>query len=378
MAGTDWLRLGLVRGLHGHRLTRLLEHFGSTAALLSADRRELMELGLSTVTAAQLRTPDRDALEAGQAWLDSAGHRLLSWADADYPPLLRKIPDPPIVLWLRGHADALQRAQLAVVGSRKATHAGLDDARCFAARMAGAGLAITSGLARGIDGAAHEGTLDAGGVTVAVCGTGPERVYPACHRQLAERILDRGAVITEYPPGTVAHAGNFPRRNRIISGLALGTLVIEAGRRSGALITAHLAAHQGREVFAIPGSIHNPLTRGCHHLIRNGAKLVENVADIGEELGPLLGGLRDAIEQNAGSLLRNANPRTDDPQYRRLLSCLGWEPVGADELVARSGLTAAEVSSMLLMLELENRVRPLAGGRYQQREEGVHDERDRA
>jgi DNA processing protein len=250
---------------------------------------------------------------------------------------------------------------LAIVGSRNPTPVGQQTAREFAAHLAACGLTIASGLAIGVDGAAHEGALDSGR-TVAVLGTGPDRVYPAAHRDLARRIADEGALVTEYPPGTTAVGRNFPRRNRIISGLSLGTLVTEAALRSGSLITARCAVEQGREVFSIPGSIHNPLARGCHALIRDGAKLVETAADILEELAPLLGSF------TAETPRQTENGKGDesglDAEYRLLLATMGHDPASPDELIRSTGLPAESIASMLLLLELEGYVSSCPGGRY--------------
>ena len=378
MAFVDWLKLGLARGLHGHSLDALLDHFGDIEHLVRAGQRELQQLGVTATAAARVAAPDQRLLDECQAWLSSPGHSAVTWRDRDYPILLREIRDPPVLLFVRGERAVLQLPQFAIVGSRNASAGGVDNARRFAGEIAAAGFCVTSGMAHGIDGAAHRAALDRGCLTIAVCGTGPDLVYPAAHRRLASQIARSGAVVTEFPVGTRARRSHFPARNRLISGMTVGTLVVEAGQRSGALITARLATSQGREVFAIPGAIQNPVTRGCHQLIRQGAKLVERVEDIAEELGPLVGSLRDSIEQNTADTSRTSGSKHADPQYRRLLRCLGWDPVSTDELVARSGLTAAEVSSMLLILELEDRVQPLAGGRFLQREEGAHDERDRA
>jgi len=309
-------------------------------------------------------------------WLARADAHLLTPADAGYPPLLREIPSPPPQLFVRGNVDALALPQLAIVGSRHATPAGAETAHSFAAHLAARGFCITSGLAEGIDAAAHRGALAAQGRTIAVCGTGPDIVYPRQHEALADEIVaGGGAIVSEFAPGTPVFRGNFPRRNRLISGLAVGTLVVEASLRSGALITARHAMEQGREVFAIPGSIHNPVARGCHHLIRNGAKLVETAADIVDELGGLLASLRldesaersefalDAAPGNADSIAESA--AENDADYTRLLACMAWDPVDVDTLVARSGLTIGEVSSMLLLLEMRGSVRALQGGRYQ-------------
>ncbi len=368
MAQNDWLILAATPGLHGHKLDALLAGLGSVEAIVAAAEHTAIAQVLTPQSAQRLKSPDKKRLIKAQQWLTQSQHGLVTWSDEDYPGLLREIADPPVALFVRGDAKHLNLPQIAVVGSRQATPGGVEIAGRLSEQLTRAGFCITSGLARGIDAAAHRGALAAGGVTLAVCATGPDRVYPAVHRKLAGDIAKRGVVVTEYLPGTRPQAYRFPRRNRIISGLATGTLVVEAGLRSGALITARLAAEQGREVFAVPGSIHNPVARGCHQLIRNGAKLVETTQDLVEELGGLLGNLAASIEQNPATNTRRKTP--DDPQYAQLLSCMGWDPVSADQLVTRSGLTAAEVSSMLLILELEGHIVPLPGGRYQQREEG--------
>ncbi|HFD81242.1 MAG TPA: DNA-protecting protein DprA, partial [Gammaproteobacteria bacterium] len=295
------------------------------------------------------------------------GNRILTLADADYPPLLKATPDPPALLFLHGDADYLLQPQLAIVGSRNPSRDGAALAHEFAAHLARHGLTITSGLALGVDAAAHQGALDGGGATVAVAGTGLDRVYPARHRELAHRIAASGVLVSEYPPGTAPVAGNFPRRNRIISGLSMGTLVVEAALRSGSLITARAALEQGREVFAIPGSIHNPLARGCHALIREGAKLVETGEDVLEELAPLLRLSR--TDDPGEASLEPAGEPADKPrrlsrEYRQLLDCMGYGPISVDQLVERSGLTPDQVCSMLLLLELEDYVVSGSGGRY--------------
>jgi len=303
-------------------------------------------------------------------WLARPDAHRLTPADAAYPALLREIPDPPPELFVRGSLDALSLPQLAIVGSRHATPGGTETAHQFAAHLAARGFCITSGLAEGIDAAAHRGALAVPGRTIAVCGTGPDIVYPRHHEALADEIVAQGgAIVSEFAPGTRVFRGNFPRRNRVISGLAVGTLVVEASVQSGALITARHAMEQGREVFAIPGSIHNPVARGCHRLIRNGAKLVETAADIVDELGGLLATLRTddapARGATAGPDAGSGEVETD-ADYARLLACLAWDPVDVDTLVTRSGLTIGEVSSMLLLLEMQGSVRALSGGRYQQ------------
>jgi DNA processing protein len=279
---------------------------------------------------------------------------------AALPALLADLPDAPERLFVRGEPETLRLPCLAIVGSRNPTQGGRDNAYRFARHLARTGFCIVSGLAEGIDAAAHEGALDAGGCTIAVLGHGPEQVYPASNRKLAERIAESGAIVTEYPPGTPPRRFHFPARNRIISGLSLGTLVVEAARRSGSLITARLAGDQGREVFAIPGSIHNPLARGCHALIRQGARLVESADDILSELPHLVG----ALMQNEAQEVRAETPRERDEDYVRLLDAIGFDPQTPDELARKSTLTIDQVSSMLLILELEGEIESLPGGRF--------------
>ncbi len=319
--------------------------------------------------AAWLDAPDETRLAQDLAWLAEPGHRLLRCTEADFPPLLETIPQPPAALFVAGDAGLLLHPQVAIVGARGASPAGLEHARRFASALALAGFTVTSGMAEGVDGAAHEAALDAGGATVAVVGTGPDRVYPRKHHVLAQCIVAQGALVSEFPPGTAARADHFPRRNRIISGLALGTVVVEAGLQSGSLITARLAGEQGREVFALPGSIANPLARGCHRLIRDGARLVEEPAEVAEALAPAARALgvelAERLARPDAPLPAAGGGRHDDPDYQRLLAALGHDPASLDELVQRSGLAAAALSSMLLMLELEGRVAGLPGNRYQ-------------
>ena len=268
---------------------------------------------------------------------------------------------------MAGDASLLLHPQVAIVGARAASASGMAHARAFARTLAEAGFTITSGMADGIDGAAHAAALDAGAKTLAVIGTGPDRVYPRKHHALARRLVEHGALVSEFPPGTAARADHFPRRNRIISGLALGVLVVEAGLRSGSLITARLAAEQGREVFALPGSIHNPLASGCHRLIRDGARLVECAAEIVELLAPAARslGLELAARLGGEEVGTVTTATAADADYRRLLSALGHEPATMDELVQRTELSAAALSSMLLMLELDGRIERRSGNAYQ-------------
>lgn len=280
---------------------------------------------------------------------------------AAQPVLLASIAGAPSTLYVRGNADALHLPCLAIVGSRNPTRGGRDNAYRFARHLATTGFCIVSGLAEGIDAAAHEGALDAGGATIAVLGHGLDQIYPAGNRDLAERIVSGGALVSEYPAGTPPKRWHFPERNRIISGLSLGTVVVEAARQSGSLITARLAGEQGREVFAIPGSIHNPMARGCHQLIRDGARLVESADDILSELGSLVGGLLTADHGESPDIVQSG-PR--DPDYVRLLDALGFDPKTPDELARDSTLTIEQVSSMLLILELEGEIESLPGGMF--------------
>ena len=291
------------------------------------------------------------------------GGRRLRLADAGYPPQLRAIADPPPVLHVLGDPAALSGPAIAIVGSREPTPAGRETAFEFARGLASAGLVVASGLAAGVDAAAHRGALEAGGRTVAVCGTGLDLVYPQANAELAARIVAQGALISEFPPGTLPLPHHFPRRNRLISGLALGVLVVEARYRSGSLITARLAADQGREVFALPGSIHNPLARGCHRLIRDGARLVETVEEVLAGLqADLFGALCERPAQAPDSTAFSGGAL--DREAKILLNACGFEPVDVDTLVARTGFPAGSVASMLVLLELRGEVESCAGGLY--------------
>ena len=336
------------------------------------DRLKAHSVPLGEPARAWLSQPDEPLLAADLAWLAQPGRRLLRCTEADFPPQLEHIPQPPAALFVVGDASLLLYPQVAIVGARAASAAGKAHAQVFARALAEAGFAITSGMADGIDGAAHLATLDAGAKTLAVMGTGPDRVYPRKHHELARRIASQGALVSEFPPGTAARPDHFPRRNRIISGLTLGTLVIEAGLRSGSLITARLAAEQGREVFALPGSIHNPLARGCHRLIRDGARLVENAAEIIETLTPLARSLGGQLAARLGGengtpvrSLSSAMGYLADHDYCLLFAELGHDPATMDDLVLRTGLSAAALSSMLLILELDMRIERLPGNCYQ-------------
>ena len=344
-------------GLGPAALRLLLKQFGSPHEALAASPSALQHAAGAPIAAALRRGAARDAVDAGLAWLEQAGHHLLTLADAAYPPLLLHTPDPPVVLYVAGRIELLAHPALAVVGSRSPTPRGAADAEAFAAVLSDAGLTIVSGLAFGIDGAAHRGGLRGAASSVAVVGTGLDRVYPARHRDLAHELAVRGALISEFALGTPPIAGNFPRRNRILSGLARGCLVVEAALRSGSLITARQALEQGREVFAVPGSIHSPLAKGCHWLIKQGAKLVESAQDVLEELH-LAGAATPEPQARAAALT---------PEQLAVLDNLGYDPADLDTVCLRCGLTPDAASAMLLALELDGHVDRLPGGLYQRR-----------
>lgn len=376
-----WLILLRTPGFGPASLRALIERVGAPPAALACARRGDVDR-LDAEARAWLRAPDQARIDADLAWLADADHALLTFDEEEFPALLQEIPSPPAALFIAGDPTTLWRPQIAIVGSRNASHGGLDCAQSFARALALAGFTITSGLAEGIDAAAHAATLGTGGHTVAVLGTGPDVVFPRKHAALAKRIGASGALVSEFPPGTPGHPSHFPRRNRIISGLALGTLVIEASLRSGSLITARNAAEAGREVFAVPGSIHNPLARGCHQLIRNGARLVETAQELIAELEPLALRLADSLRERLAlpppaatlppaervTARRSvASPQGDDPDQRCLLSALGHEAVGIDVLAERTGFAVARLSSMLLMLELDGMVTAAGGGAFLRR-----------
>ncbi len=354
-------------------LRALLDRHGDAEAALAAGPAAWREAGIAATRWPLLLQPDVACLDADLAWLAIPGHHVIGWHQPDYPALLRQAPTPPGVLFVAGDPDLLWHPQLAIVGSRRPSAAGRDHARQFAAAFAGRGLVVTSGLAEGVDTAAHLGAL-ATGRTVAVVGTGPDLAYPAGNRALLDRIRECGAVVSEHPPGTRPLATHFPSRNRIIAGLALGTLVVEAAMRSGALITARLAAEAGREVFAVPGSISNPMARGCHRLIRQGAALVEEPEEVLAVLGPVAADLAEALRARLHGAAGGALPRQtafaltprDGVQEARLWQALGHDPATSDQLAARTGLTVANLSAMLLAMELDGRV-TAEHGRYTRR-----------
>ena len=363
-AAAAWLRLSLTPGIPAEAARNAAAQPGGLDALLSAGRGALAAAGIPDAAARELTGPAPDWLPATLDWLAAPGHDLLTLADPDYPPLLKLALDAPVALFLRGDRALLGEPHFAIVGSRNPTPQGADNAHAFAKYLAECGLVICSGLAAGIDAAAHRGALAAGAPTTAVLGCGPDRIYPAENAGLAQRIEAGGLIVSEYLPGTRPRKEHFPRRNRIISGLSLGTLVTEAAVQSGSLITARYASEQGREVFAIPGSIHNPVTRGCHALIRQGAKLVETAQDVLEELAPQLRPLLTPATEHAQPPVGAAQAGHLDGDYCQLLDAMGYDPVAPDELIRRTGLPAQSVSSMLLLLELEGYVSSQPGGRY--------------
>lgn len=351
-----WLRLTLIPGVGGESRRQLLKTFGLPEAVFSAGAGPL-RAAVGATLAERLLGHDCEAeIDAAMAWADQPGNHIVTLADAAYPQALLAAADPPVLLYAKGQVELLNRPAIAVVGSRNATKQGEATAEHFAATLSAAGLTIVSGLALGIDAAAHRGAMTARGSTIAVIGTGADRIYPSRNEGLARDIADKGIVISEFPLGTPAVAANFPRRNRLIAGLGRGCLVVEAAERSGSLITARLAAEAGLEVFAIPGSIHSPLSKGCHKLIKQGAKLVDCAEDILEELR------WEAVVAGAPVA---AAPPPDDPEAAHLLAALGYDPCGLDTLAQRTGLTADRLLAMLLPLELDGHVAQLPGGRYQ-------------
>ena len=348
-----WLALSLTRGLGGEGARQLLKAFGSPEAIFAAPVSLLKEyVKASVVTEISKGISDAATIPV-ELWLQDENNHVITLADADYPKALLNIPDPPILLYVKGQRDLLNQPVLAIVGSRSATPQGKSNATAFAQALSDAGLCIVSGMAQGIDAAAHRGGLQGQGSSIAVVGTGLDRVYPASNRELAHVLANEGVLLSEFSLGTPPIASNFPRRNRIISGMSLGCLVVEASLQSGSLITARLAMEQGREVFAIPGSIHAPQSKGCHALIKQGAKLTESAQDILDEL----------------SCVFQATPicpaNTIDAPDHEFLAQLGYDPVSLDTLSDRSGLTISQLSAMLLTLELDRRVQTLPGNLYQ-------------
>ena len=359
------LQLVHTKGIGPKTAIKLLNIFGSYHAIVSASHSALRSSGLSEKKIESLLSQNnKTAMDADRRWADAPGNHLLAINDPAYPERLKCIPDPPLVLYVKGDPEVLQTSQLAVVGSRNPTPSGTETAFEFARYLAQMGLTITSGMALGIDAAAHKGALAQAGLTVAVAATGLDRVYPARHESLAHSIIEEGVIVSEMPIGTRPRAEFFPRRNRIISGLSLGTLVVEAAVQSGSLSTARHSAEQNREVFAIPGSIHSPQSRGCHHLIRQGAKLVETADHILEEIGDLVVNSQPLIAPETTKETAGESAVELDESYQQLLAAIDFSPQSVDRLIERCGLPAKDVSSMLLMLELDGRISAVGAGKY--------------
>jgi DNA processing protein len=355
--------LGRLPRLTGAQVRNSIAQAGSLESLAALPLGTLSGLGWPSGAVAALRSLDAELPESDLASCQRHSLQLLAAGEPGYPDALLEIDSAPPLLYVRGQVAALSLPQLAIVGSRNPTGAGRASAREFAEHFARTGLTITSGLASGIDSAAHEGALAADSATIAVCATGLDSVYPGSNKQLADRIVANGALVSEFPPGTPPRPENFPQRNRLISGLSIGVLVVEAARRSGSLITARCAGDQGRDVFAIPGSIHSPQSHGCHQLIRTGAKLVESAQDVLEELripiqNQLLTPVKSAAAKPGSGLVAM------DKDFEILLHALGFAPASLDQLVARTGLATGPVASMLLMLELQGEIEVAPGGRY--------------
>lgn len=346
-----WLALSLTRGLGGEGARRLLKEFGSPDAVFAASIASLKSVIKADVATEIAKGIADEQVSPALTWLEDRNNHVVTLADSDYPQALLNTADPPLLLYVKGRLDLLNRPSLAVVGSRNATPQGINNAEAFARSLSEAGLCIISGMAHGIDAAAHRGALHGQGSSIAVVGTGLDKVYPAANRNLAHALAQQGALVSEFPLGTPPLAANFPRRNRIISGMSVGCLVVEGSLQSGSLITARLALEQGRDVFAIPGSIHAPQSKGCHALIKQGAKLVESAQDVLEELRVVVPPAHNSPDQQE--------------TVSALLEQVGFDPIDADTLCVRCGLTIAELSAMLLTLELEGRISALPGGLYQ-------------
>lgn len=358
-----WISLGNIRGIGPQTFCQLLNIFGSPSHIYAASLKQLKEVVSDQIACEINQGVNHDALADSLHWLSLANNHLVTLADAEYPQSLLEIADPPPFLYAKGNLALFNQPSIAIVGSRNASVQGEKNAEAFAHDLCGYGLCIVSGLALGIDGAAHRGALKAGGATIAVVGTGLDIVYPAKHRDLAHQIVERGLVVSEFALGTPSKPQNFPKRNRIISGLSLGCLVVEANLQSGSQITARMAAEQGREIFAIPGSIHSPMSKGCHQLIKQGAKLVDCLQDIVEELK--LNARTGHLTKEADTIDSTANPDHQIEDDNSILKMMGFEPMALEQIVTISGLTVGEVSSMLMLLELEGKLTRLAGGQYQ-------------
>ncbi len=348
-----WLALLRIPGIGSKTFIKLLDSY-SPERLFSQSHATLSALGLKQKSIDSIKSPDWSLVEDDLHWVNQSGNSVITFYHDLYPSQLKEIDNPPPLLFARGNNKLLSQTQISIVGSRNPSPLGNQTAIDFAQSLAQQGFTITSGLALGIDAASHQGALNVKGHTIAVTGTGLDRVYPARNKELATKIAETGLLISEFPPGTTAKANHFPRRNRIISGLCIGLLVVEAAKKSGSLITARMALEANREVFAIPGSIHNPLARGCNALIKEGAKLVESTQDILEELGEYNQQPEEQYQENLKTIL--------DLEQQNLLNLIMFSPTSVDWLVEKSGFPVEVISSMLLMLELQGSIATTPGG----------------
>ena len=360
-----WLALNQTQGLGNAALCQLLTKFGSPEAIYSTSISQLREIVDEGTARKITQGIDADVIAPTLDWLQKDNAHIVTLADSEYPQKLLEISNPPAVLYAIGNLHWLNHPSIAMVGSRSATPQGEKNAEEFAQSLCNLGLCVVSGMALGIDGAAHRGALKANGATIAVVGTGLDIVYPARHRDLAHKIAERGLIISEFPLGTPSKAQNFPRRNRLISGLSLGCLVVEANINSGSLITARLATEQGREVFAIPGSIHSPVAKGCHLLIKQGAKLVESTQDILEEIKHLLPVAKQTTHSPTGLMTHLGANETNGSEANTVLALMGYDAINFDNLQQLSALTTDSLSAMLMMLELDGKITVLQGNQYQ-------------
>jgi DNA processing protein len=360
-----WLALSHIN-ISSQKLQHFFEHYDSIAHLFELSEKQLLNLGFREGLKQRLDAISDDIIGRDLEWFDSDNKHLIPFTSDDYPKLLREIDSAPKLLFVHGDKSFLQQHQIAIVGTRNPTPQGKDNASEFARTLSKAGAVITSGMALGVDGYAHQAVLDQGLATIAVAGTGLDRVYPARHKAMAQQIVEQGALVSEFALGTGVRATHFPARNRIISGMSLGTLVVEAAIKSGSLITARLAMEQGREVFAIPGSIHNPLARGCHALIKQGVKLVETAEEIIEELAALVSWQNEFLLDAASAPDQEPEKFELDEEYQELISHIDYDTTAMDTIIERSGLEIDVVSHMLLLLELNDHIVSVAGG-YQRR-----------
>ncbi|VAW48398.1 Rossmann fold nucleotide-binding protein Smf possibly involved in DNA uptake [hydrothermal vent metagenome] len=367
----SWLHLLNAPGLGFVRISNLLAHYADANEIIK-QKSFPAEFKIPKRAVNYLSKASNDDIRLELDWLEKSGNDVLTLDDALYPPQLKQISDPPLLLFVKGNVNSLLLPQLAVVGSRHASKSGLNNAHAFCFDLAKRGLVITSGLAAGIDAQAHQGAIDAKGQTIAVMGTGINTIYPKNNQTLAKTIANQGAVISEFPFNTPPNAHNFPRRNRVIAGLALGTLVIEAAQKSGTLITARLSMENNRPVMAIPGSIHNPLAKGCHQLIKQGAQLVESAHDILHEVAPSIAMLTDQLQASIQGINDEAlenqtqtpNIELSDSQ-QHIFNQLDFNPIAFDDIVRQTDLSSGDVASGLLIMELSGLVEKLPGAKYQ-------------